>query len=101
LSDLPVPTYSTDNLLIAAILLTLYRRELPYLFCRYRFDLDQYHFFFRADSRVGAATVFHLQEQHDNLVPARAFKRAFSRLYREFQEQQRANGNPQRGGGQR
>jgi hypothetical protein len=88
----PLEVFATSDLLLAAILLVLYRHRLNYLCCRYHFDVDEYRFWFRDDGRAGPDIVKNLDR--DTKVPAAQFRRAMTRLHRDFQEQQRLNGNP-------
>jgi hypothetical protein len=88
----PLQVFATSDLLLATILFIRHRHRLKYIGCHYHFDCDQYRFWFRDDEQVGPSIVKTLDR--DSLVPAGQFRRALARLHRDFQEQQRRNGNP-------
>jgi hypothetical protein len=98
--------FAAPNILTAAILLVLYRKELQYEGCHYAFDCDQYQFWFLDKHGVGPGFAAQLRSKSDNLVPARAFQRALHRLHLDFRTEQRRVGNPRslevsNGGGDR
>jgi len=84
--------FAAPNILIAAILLVLYRKELQYEGCRYHFDTDEYKFWFHDPHDRGPAAIAQIRK--DSMVPARAFKGALHRLHLDFQEEKKRVGNP-------
>jgi len=85
--------FAAPNILTAAILYVLYRKELPYVGCRYDGFIDQYQFVFSDKRDQGRALLAQLRDNRENLVPARSFQRALHHLHLDFRKAQRANGN--------
>jgi hypothetical protein len=86
--------FAAPNILTAAILYVLYRKELRYVGCRYDGFIDEYQFWFRDEADFGPTAMTQLRSKHDNLVPAQSFQRALHRLHLDFRQEQRRVGNP-------
>lgn len=96
LPALPKPKniFAADHIVYAACLLALYPEQVRYERCVYRFDLDEYHFWFSDNANVGRELMSELRATRDPLVPAKAYRVALNRLYRDFRNEQKRVGNP-------
>ena len=90
----PLKVFSVSEIVTAAIILVLHKRELPYVGCRYFFDVDEYRFLFRDEHAQGAALLAAVRRSGDPLVRAREFRVALKRVHWDFRQEQKRVGNP-------